>query len=186
MASRSALIIMLIVAFNVSLLQSSEKSQQLEIMLKLITQNQSLKLTPEDSLHVWVQTEADSAESNRLMNTLQRLSKNSEFNIPFSFYRIQSVENALSALNSPDAVLFLNSQTIPLSREVRDFHRLGAVTVTNMPDYMDIGVSIAVQKDSTDQEIIWLNPRAVEQAGARFSTDVLQLTKTRYARGSEL
>lgn len=186
MASRSALIIMLIVAFNVSLLHSSEKSQQLEIMLKLITQNQSLKLTPEDSLHVWVQTEADSAESNRLMNTLQRLSKNSDFNIPFSFYRIQSVENALSALNSPDAVLFLNSQTIPLSREVRDFHRLGAVTVTSMPDYMDIGVSIAVQKDSTDQEIIWLNPRAVEQAGARFSTDVLQLTKTRYARGSEL
>ena len=186
MTFRTASVLLLFFTFGFSFVQSNEESRQFEIMLKLISQNQTLNLSSGDSLFIWVQTETDSLQSNYQMDMLQRVSKNSSPKVTSSFTRIQSTKEALSFSTSPDAVLFLNSKTTPLSQEIRDWHRLGVVTLTNNPDYMDIGVSIAVQKDSTGQQIIFLNPRALEQAGARFSTDVLQLTKTRYARGREL
>lgn len=185
MACRIASVFMLFFALGVYSGQSSQP-EQLEIMLKLISQNRSLDLVPGDSLIVWVITEADSVQSREQLDELQRLSEKSVLNIPFTFSRILADQKTPSESISPHAVIFLNTKIIPLTREVRDWHRRGAVTLTNTPGYMDVGVSIAVQKDSSNQQIIWLNPRALEQAGARYSTDILQLTKTRYARGREL
>ncbi|MGH1366503.1 MAG: hypothetical protein ACRBF0_23280 [Calditrichia bacterium] len=187
MGSRLVFVLTLCVIAGSATLAQNPASLQSEIMLKLLLQNRDLKTASLDSLVILIyKTDADSVQLEALQAKLIDQASLLKLETPLRILARNTFKRSSSDRIVPQAVFLINSRSISLRQFGRDWHRSGILTFTNMPEQMDDGIAIAVAPDSLGQQKIFMNPRALERASASFSTEILQLTTTRYARGSGL
>jgi hypothetical protein len=157
---------------------------QLPLLLKVLTFDRNLQETMGDELVIAVVYQKRFRQSLLIKEALERAAATTELTrVAGTPFRLAPV-----ALDDPDLleqslieveadVLYIAPlRAIPISTVTDASRRLGVLTMTGVPDYINSGVSVAIEVARSRPRLV-INLEAAEKEGADLSSRLLNLAR---------